>query len=88
MKNLPPTPSPPPAGGASSSPERGGLGLKLAGHYAEFARNRERLESADARPGTMVRMGMVYRTWDKMDSATRQALLDKGDELLANVDVL
>ena len=52
------------------------------------ARNRERLESADARPGTMVRMGMVYRTWDKMDSATRQALLDKGDELLANVDDL
>ncbi len=31
------------------------------------ARNRERLESDDARPGMMVRMGMVYRTWDKMD---------------------
>ena len=54
----------------------------------ELALALERLESADARPGTMVRMGMVYRTWDKMDSATRQALLDKGDELLANVDVL
>lgn len=52
------------------------------------ARNRERLESADARPGTMVRMGMVYRTWDMMDSTTRQALLDKGDELLANMDTL
>ncbi len=52
------------------------------------ARNRERLESADARPGTMVRMGMVYRTWDKMDSGTRQALLDKGDDLLANIEQL
>ena len=52
------------------------------------ARNRERLESDDARPGIMVRMGMVYRTWDKMNGATRQALLDKGDELLANIDQL
>ena len=52
------------------------------------ARNRTRLESADARPGIMVRMGMVYRTWDKMDAGTRQALLDKGDELLASIDTL
>jgi deoxyribodipyrimidine photolyase-related protein len=51
-------------------------------------RNRERLESADARPGTMVRMGMVYRTWDKMDAATRKALLEHGDALLANIDQL
>jgi len=52
------------------------------------ARNRHRLESDEARPGMMVRMGMVYRTWDKMDPATRQALLDKGDELLAHIDTL
>lgn len=52
------------------------------------ARNRERLESPDARPGTMMRVGMVYRTWEKMPAATRKALLDKGDELLANLDML
>lgn len=52
------------------------------------ARNRERLESPEARPGTMMRVGMVYRTWEKMDAATRNALLDKGDELLANIDSL
>jgi deoxyribodipyrimidine photolyase-related protein len=51
-------------------------------------RNRERLESPDARPGTMMRVGMVYRTWEKMPAATRKALLDKGDELLANLDML
>ena len=52
------------------------------------ARNRERLESPDARPGTMMRVGMVYRTWEKMDPDTRKALLDKGDELLASIDTL
>lgn len=52
------------------------------------ARNRERLASTDARPGTMIRVGMVYRTWEKMNASTRQALLDKGDELLANIDTL
>jgi deoxyribodipyrimidine photolyase-related protein len=52
------------------------------------ARNRERLESPHARPGTMMRVGMVYRTWEKMDDPTRKALLDKGDELLANMDTL
>jgi len=52
------------------------------------ARNRERLESDEARPGTMVRMAMTYRTWDKLDGATRAALLAKGDELLANLDDL
>jgi deoxyribodipyrimidine photolyase-related protein len=52
------------------------------------ARNRERLESPDARPGTMMRVGMVYRTWEKMDASTRQALLDKGDDLLALIDTL
>ena len=51
-------------------------------------RNRDRLESADARPGTMVRMGMVYRTWDKMDAATRKALLEHGDAVLANIEQL
>ena len=52
------------------------------------ARNRERLESPDARSGTMMRVGMVYRTWERMDPEVRKALLDKGDELLANIDDL
>lgn len=52
------------------------------------ARNRDRFLSDDARPGMMVRMGMAYRTWDKMPGATRQALLDKGDALLANIEDL
>lgn len=52
------------------------------------ARNHERLLGPDARPGMMVRMGMTYRTWFKMPAATRQALLDKGDALLANIDDL
>lgn len=52
------------------------------------ARNRERFLSPEARPGMMVRMGMTYRTWDKMSADTRQALLDKGDELLANIEDL
>lgn len=52
------------------------------------ARNRERLESPDARPGTMMRVGMVHRTWEKMDPITRKALLDKGDELLATLEDL
>ena len=53
-----------------------------------LVRGRERIDSPDARAGTMVRMGMVYRTWDKMDATTRQALLDKGDELLDRIDTL
>ena len=52
------------------------------------ARNRERLEGPDARPGTMMRLGMVYRTWEKMDPSTRQSLLDKGDDVLANLETL
>jgi deoxyribodipyrimidine photolyase-like uncharacterized protein len=36
----------------------------------------------------MMRVGMVYRTWEKMAPATRQALLDKGDELLAHIEEL
>lgn len=52
------------------------------------ARNRERFLSEEARPGMMVRMGMAYRTWDKMLPATRQALLDKGDELLEHIEEL
>ena len=53
-----------------------------------IARSRDRLLSDEARPGMMVRMGMTYRTWDKMPAATRQALLDKGDELLAHIEEL
>lgn len=52
------------------------------------ARDRERFLSDEARPGMMVRMGMTYRTWDKMPAATRKALIDKGDELLANINAL
>jgi deoxyribodipyrimidine photolyase-related protein len=52
------------------------------------ARNRDRLLSDRARPGMMVRMGMAYRTWDKMPAATRQALLDKGADLLAHIEEL
>jgi deoxyribodipyrimidine photolyase-like uncharacterized protein len=36
----------------------------------------------------MVRMGMTYRTWDRMPAATRQALLDKGDALLDSINEL
>lgn len=53
-----------------------------------LARNRERMLSADARPGLMVRMAMPYRTWDAMPPATRHALLDKGESLLANIESL
>ena len=40
------------------------------------ARNRHLLEKNP-------RIGMVYRTWDKMDPAKQQALLDRGDAVLA-----
>jgi len=53
-----------------------------------LARNRERFLSEEARPGMMVRLGMPYRTWDKMPAATRQALLDKGDDLLKHIEEL
>jgi deoxyribodipyrimidine photolyase-related protein len=49
------------------------------------ARHRDRLLSADARPGMAVRMAMAYRTWDKMPEVTRQALLAKGEALLADI---
>jgi len=52
------------------------------------ARNRSRLEAPDARPGTMMRVGMVYRTWEKMTPGMQQALLAKGDDLLANLETL
>jgi deoxyribodipyrimidine photolyase-related protein len=52
------------------------------------ARNRERFLSDAARPGMMARMGMAYRTWDKMPAATRQALLDKGDAILSTIEDL
>ena len=32
------------------------------------------------------RIGMVYRTWDKMQPAQQQALLDRGDVVLANLE--
>ena len=53
-----------------------------------LARNRERFLSEEARPGMMVRLGMPYRTWDKMPASTRQALLDKGDDLLKHIEEL
>ncbi len=53
-----------------------------------LARSRERLLSSEARPGMMVRMGMAYRTWDRMPPGTRQALLDKAEALLENLDAL
>jgi deoxyribodipyrimidine photolyase-related protein len=53
-----------------------------------LVRNRDRLLSDAARPGMMVRMGMAYRTWDKMAAPTRQALLDKGDDLLEHMNSL
>ena len=45
------------------------------------ARNRDRLERNP-------RIGMVYRTWDKMPQAQQQALLDRGDAVLANLEHL
>jgi hypothetical protein len=48
----------------------------------------ERFLSEEARPGMMVRLGMPYRTWDRMPAATRQALLDKGDDLLTHIEEL
>ncbi len=53
-----------------------------------LARNRERFLSEEARPGMMVRLGMPYRTWDRMPAATRQALIDKGDDLLKHIEEL
>ena len=53
-----------------------------------LARNRERLLGDEARPGMLVRLAMPYRTWDRMPSSTRQALLDKGDALLKDLDSL
>ncbi|MBL7946760.1 MAG: cryptochrome/photolyase family protein [Flavobacteriales bacterium] len=52
------------------------------------ARNRDRLLSEEARPGMMVRMGMTYRTWDKMTASVRQTLLAKGDQLLMDIETL
>ena len=45
------------------------------------ARNRHLLEKNP-------RIGMVYRTWDKMDPAKQQALLDRGDAVLHNLEQL
>ena len=45
------------------------------------ARNRDLLERNP-------RIGMVYRTWDKMQPAQQQALLDRGDAVLANLETL
>ncbi|MEZ4788402.1 MAG: cryptochrome/photolyase family protein [Flavobacteriales bacterium] len=53
-----------------------------------MARNRERLLGDGARSGMIARMGMAYRTWDRMPSATRQELLDKGDALLERIEEL
>jgi len=45
------------------------------------ARNRDLLERNP-------RIGMVYRTWDKMPPTKQQALLDRGDAVLANLEHL
>ena len=45
------------------------------------ARNRDLLERNP-------RIGMVYRTWDKMPAPQQQALLDRGDAVLANLESL
>ena len=45
------------------------------------ARNRDLLERNP-------RIGMVYRTWDKMPASQQQALLQRGDEVLANLEQL
>jgi deoxyribodipyrimidine photolyase-related protein len=45
------------------------------------ARNRDLLERNP-------RIGMVYRTWDKMHAPQQQALLDRGDAVLANLEFL
>ena len=36
----------------------------------------------------MMRVGMVYRTWEKMAPADQHALLDKGDDLLKHIETL
>ena len=45
------------------------------------SRNRDLLERNP-------RIGMVYRTWDKMPALQQQALLDRGDAVLANLESL
>jgi deoxyribodipyrimidine photolyase-related protein len=45
------------------------------------ATNRSRLERNP-------RIGMVYRTWDKMTPEKQQALLDRGDHVLDNLETL
>lgn len=46
-----------------------------------YARNREKLERNP-------RIGMMYRTWDKMQPAAREALLKHADSLLENLNAL
>ncbi len=53
-----------------------------------LARNRERMLSPDARPGLMVRMAMPYRTWDAMPVGTCNALMEKGEQLLRDIEKL
>lgn len=45
------------------------------------ARNRDLLERNP-------RIGMVYRTWDKMPTSQQEALLDRGESVLANLENL
>ncbi len=45
------------------------------------ARNRAKLERNP-------RIGMAYRTWDKMAPEKREALLERGDAVLANLENL
>ena len=55
-------------------------------HFHE--RNRSRLEGPDARPGLMTRIGRVYHTWDAMDADTREALLNKAERTLQQLNTL
>jgi deoxyribodipyrimidine photolyase-related protein len=46
-----------------------------------YVRNREKLERNP-------RIGMMYRTWDKMQPTAREALLSHADSLLENLNAL
>lgn len=46
-----------------------------------YARNRDKLEGNH-------RIGMMYRTWDKMSADKQKALLDKAENLLQNINSL
>ena len=49
--------------------------------WALVGRNRAKLERNP-------RIGMAYRTWDKMPAEKQDALLERGDAVLANLETL